>query len=169
MLRLAAVRSSAPDEKRWDRNRVATRIAGMRTRLSLAAVAAVALMVGACGQGGGAATAQSSPDSTDSVVSANFKRCPYEGSGISVGGWSGSVAGDVSCDEAGRLTQDRFIRDAGQSGALDASDAQSIQTSDPGRFTSEGYDCATFPLPDGMGWHVLCAEPGAQISLYFTP
>ncbi len=79
------------------------------------------------------------------------------------------MAGAITCEEAGGLIQRHLLRDAGQSGALNASEAEAIRTSDPGRFASAGYECATFPLPDGMGWHVLCSDAASHISLYFTP
>ena len=128
------------------------------------------LALSACGGSEGAATAQSSAEPSD-ALSADFTRCPYDSPGVefTAGGWSGSVAGEITCDEAGSLIQDHFLRDAGQSGALNASEADSIRTSDPGRFTSAGYECATFPLPDGMGWHLLCSDSVSHISLYLTP
>ena len=142
----------------------------MKNYLAVASsVALASLALSACGESDGTATAHSPPEALD-VLSADFSRCPYDSQReFTAGGWSGSVAGAITCDEAGSLIQQHFLRDAGRSGALDASEADSIRTSDPGRFTSAGYECATFPLPDGMGWHVLCSDATSHISLYFTP
>ncbi len=142
----------------------------MKGLILVALTATAGLALAACGEGGGTATARTSTDLADPVLSADFNHCPFNDDvELSAGGWGGSVAGDVSCEQAGELIQRHFDRDAGESGALNQSDADSIRTSDPQRFASAGYDCATFPLPDGMGWHVLCANAIAQISFYFTP
>ena len=49
------------------------------------------------------------------------------------------------------------------------SESEQIRLSDPGTFQSAGFDCASFPLPDGMGWHMICARADQEISFYFTP
>lgn len=99
-----------------------------------------------------------------------FERCTLgrRTAAFSAGGWGGSVAGDIGCDAAGGLIQHHFNRDFGQSQFV-GSQAEEIRQSDPGRFKSAGYDCASFPLPDGYGWHMLCTRGANQISFFFTP
>jgi hypothetical protein len=141
---------------------------------SLKALAAVLVLVSsgaliaACGSDDdSAASAESTTESANAVLIADFKRCPFNEGGLTAAGWAGSVAGDVSCEEAGELIQQHFLRDWSE--RLVSSQAESIRKSGPARYTSAGYDCATFPLPDGMGWHALCGTSDAHVSFYITP
>jgi hypothetical protein len=147
----------------------------MRKHRSLSALGTVAILfalaalIAGCGSGDDAASPGDTVASTDSVLTADFKRCPLTSDAeISAGGWAGSVAGEISCDRAGSLIQRHFVRDLLPTGPT-GSEAEPIRESDPARYTSAGYDCATFPLSDGTGWHALCATPEAQVSFYITP
>jgi hypothetical protein len=133
----------------------------------LAPVAVVAaLALSACARDDGTATAQAPAEVAvqNPVLTTPVHRCPEQ---TQAAGWAGAVAG-ISCDEAGHLILDRFDRDFGVSGLV-GSAAEQIRLSDPGTFESSGFDCGTFPLPDGMGWHILCGRPDQVISFYFTP
>ena len=130
-----------------------------------AAAGIVVLALSACGPHEEAATAQA--PTSDPVLTTSLERCPESHAATSAVGWAGSVAG-VSCEEAGRLILEHFDRDFGATGLV-GSESEQIRLSDPGTFQSAGFDCASFPLPDGMGWHMICGRADQEISFYFTP
>lgn len=131
-----------------------------------------------CGEARDDATAAigegAEPSSTAILaVPDGLTRCPFTDAGRSpnASSWGGSVA-EVSCAEAGTLIQERFNHDFPRSlerARAWPSDAESIQDLDPFSFDSAGLHCVAFPLPDGMGWHLLCGDGVRAVSYYFTP
>lgn len=112
------------------------------------------------------------PPAAALLVPDGLTRCPtVEGQPLDASGWGGSVVG-ISCAEAGALIQDRFNHEFPQvlaRGRAWPSDAGSIRELDPTTFQTTGFRCAAFPLPDGMGWHILCSDGERAVSFYFTP
>jgi hypothetical protein len=47
--------------------------------------------------------------------------------------------------------------------------AAAIRMSPPTHYQAKGFDCLSFPLPDGYGWHEICSRGTAAVSFYFTP
>src|SRR5215211_737508 len=80
-------------------------------------------------------------------------------------GWSGTVAG-IGCAPAARLILHHFARDCACRGG---SSYGSIRTANPAPFRSAGFECGSFPLEDGSGWHVVCNRDDTQISFLLHP
>jgi hypothetical protein len=133
----------------------------------LAAVSAIVAGWGDDDQPAPARSRAQAASSADAVLTTDLSRCPDSRAANAASGWGGSVDG-ISCGVAGELIIDHFDRDFAASG-LSGSDSESIRRSDPGTFRSAGFACASFPLPDGFGWHILCGAPDQEISFYFTP
>jgi hypothetical protein len=132
-----------------------------RTYACVLAALALAASVSACGDddsptasSGGSSSAAAAPQHHKSVA-LRWTRCPNSG-------WAASVAG-MSCRAAGKSISRHFLA-YGETGL-----SRSIRLADPSGFHAAGFDCTQFPLVDGGGWHIVCAEGDRHISFFFTP
>ena len=132
----------------------------------IAALAALATVIAACGCGGNEGNTTTGAAAARGPVHSRLNHCPASAGGrLTAGWWSGSVAG-IGCRPAGRLIQHHFVGDCVCRGG---STYGSIRTANPAAFRSAGFNCGSFPLGDGSGWHVVCNRDDMQISFFFTP